>query len=459
MHNSKTKTLKIRTSERRSGLYALLGALLLSLMVAGGAWSCSDDENGESNGGSQGAENDAPDSGDSDGDSGGDGDSDGDSDGDAPGDEDDAPVERAACELVPEGFGPAGTAEITVEVVASGLSVPWSIGFLPGGDLLVTERYGAVVRVRDGELVEPPVATIDIDPEGEGGLLGLAMHPDFETNRLFYTYHTEDDPSGAFNRITRWSLAEDGLSASVERVVLDGIPAGRFHNGGRIRFGPDGFLYIGTGDAIDPDSSQDTMSLAGKILRIDEDGGVPSDNPFPGSATWVYGVRNTQGFDWLDDGTMVMTDHGPTGSPWENGREGHDELNVVFPGDNLGWPDTYACEEAEGQLPPSMVWFEAMPPGGTAIYRGSEVPEWQGDVFIGVLGFGEQEIGHLHRARLNETFGVDENETYLFNRFGRLREVIMGPDGGLYVTTSNCGDGRGICDNPLGDLVLRVGRR
>ncbi|MEM9192377.1 MAG: PQQ-dependent sugar dehydrogenase [Myxococcota bacterium] len=368
------------------------------------------------------------------------------------------PLMREACELVPNGFGPPGTVDIEAEVFAQGLEIPWSIGFLPNGELLVTERSGAILRIEaNGAVVRPAVATIPIRADGEGGLLGLALHPDFATNRFFYVYYTVDGPGGSFNQVERWSLSADGSTATADTVVLGNIPAGRFHNGGRLRFGPDGFLYIGTGDAVDPASAQDVMSLAGKILRVADDGSIPSDNPFPGSATWIYGVRNTQGFDWLESGAMVMTDHGPSGIPVENGREDHDEINLVFPGDNLGWPTIYACETMDDLISPSMTWANAMPPGGTAVYRGTEIPEWQGDVFIGVLGFGA-DIGHLHRVRLNANAGVEISETYFLGAggFGRLRDVIMGPDGGLYVTSSNC-DGRGECGS--GDVILRIGRQ
>ncbi|MEM9491920.1 MAG: PQQ-dependent sugar dehydrogenase, partial [Myxococcota bacterium] len=355
-----------------------------------------------------------------------------------------APLDNE-CLLIADGYGPEGTVAVDVEEVAAGLEIPWSIDWLPDGDMLVTERTGAILAISPaGE--SRTVARIELDAAtAEGGLLGLAVHPDFADSRWFYLYYTAVVGGSVVNRVERWLLAEDGQSAAPDRMILDEIPALQFHNGGRLRFGPDGHLYIGTGDAGQPDGSQDLDYLGGKILRLADDGAIPEDNPFPDSPVWIYGVRNTQGFDWRDDGRMVMTDHGPSELPNEGGRSGHDEVNVVAPGDNLGWPDYYACEDESERVTPSLTWTSPVPPGGTAIYTGTDIPEWRGDVFIGVLGIGGA-IGHLHRVRLDEGGEVELNETYFLGdeRFGRIRDVVMGPDGKLYFTTSRC-DGRGDC--------------
>ena len=357
------------------------------------------------------------------------------------------------CQLVESDYGPAGSVEIDVEVFVDGLYIPWGVAWLPGGDMLVTERDGLLRRVgADGRLVEAPLAIVEIGSSDEGGLLGVALHPDFERTRAFFLYVTTSQ-GGLRNRVERWSLAQDGLSASLDTIVLDDIPAARFHNGGRLRVGPDGMLYVTTGDAREPELSRNMSSPAGKVLRLTPDGEIPTDNPDPTSPVWVSGLRNGQGIDWRDDGRMVLTDHGPSG---DTSRYGHDEINVAEPGDDLGWPDIYACEESDGLRSPSMTWADALPPGGHAIYRGSEIPEWEGDVLIGVMGFDGPDQPHLHRVQLSDDGNVTLSETYLRGEHGRLRDVIMGPDGGLYVTTSNC-DGRGICGD--GDMILRVGRR
>lgn len=362
----------------------------------------------------------------------------------------DSAVLPLACQLVESGWGPDGDTSLGVQVVAQGLATPWAMDWLPNGSLLITERDGRLSVVEEGTL--RVLAQVPVTERGEGGLLGLALHPAFEDNRRFFLYATVDD-GGTENQVQQWVLAEDGLSASFDQMILEDIPARQFHNGGRLRIGPDDKLYVGTGDAGDPDSSQDTASTAGKVLRLNLDGSVPEDNPFPGSATWIYGVRNTQGFDWQADGRMLISDHGPSGLGNEGGRSGHDEITLAQAGDNLGWPEVYACEEGEGFTQASITFSDAMPPGGAALYTGSELPQWQGDFLVGVLGF-DTAARHLHRLRVGPGGNVLLSEVYLSQEYGRLRDVAMGPDGGLYVSTSNC-DGRGDCGD--GDLILRIG--
>lgn len=361
-----------------------------------------------------------------------------------------APV-ATTCLRVESGAEPTGSVPFDVEVVADGLEVPWGLAFLPGGDLLVTERPGRVRRVRGGVLQSAPVLAVPVTQDGEGGLLGLALHPDFATTRQLYLYLTRGSGSSRSNRVERWVLAEDGSSAAFERVIFEGIPGAAVHDGGRLRIGPDRMLYVGTGDAREPSRAQDVGSSAGKLLRLTLEGEVPRDNPFPGQAAFLTGLRNTQGFDWLDAQTLYVVDHGPSG---DLGRRGHDEVNLARAGDNLGWPDIYACEEREGLVSPLLTWETAHPPGGAALYTGSSIPEWRGSLLVGVLG-----ARHLHRVVFDAANPgrVESHEVYLQGTYGRLREVAMGPDGHLYVTTSNC-DGRGSCPDS-GDKVLRLLRR
>ena len=354
-------------------------------------------------------------------------------------------------------FGEPGQTALKVDVVADGLNTPWGLDWLPDGSMLLTERGGQVRRIdANGQLQESPVATVNITPSGEGGLLGIAVHPEVATNGWFYLYATVGQGNSLRNEVQRWVLDEAQTRASFESVIVPRIPALLYHNGGRIRFGPDGHLYVGTGDAGAPDLSQDLSSLGGKLLRVTDEGAVPDDNPFPGQAAYLTGVRNTQGFDWRADGALVVTDHGPSGLPVEDGRTDFDEINVVAAGDNLGWPTIYGCETRDGMITPRKTWARAMPPGGTVIYTGDSLP-WQGDVLIAVLGF-EPDVGHLHRISLDDAGYVARSETYLRGDegYGRLREVAMGPDGHIYVTTSNC-DGRGQCGS--GDRILRISGR
>jgi glucose/arabinose dehydrogenase len=360
-----------------------------------------------------------------------------------------APVDPA-CVYVASGHGPPGKVPIRVDTVVSGLEVPWGIAFLPGGDLLVTERPGRVRLVRDGKLLAAPVAEAGANGRAEGGLLGIALHPDFGANRQFFLYLTATEGGRTANRIERWTLAADGTSATRDRTILDGIPAARFHDGGRLRIGPDRKLYAGTGDATEPAHSQDVASLSGKILRLELDGAVPRDNPWPGKLAYVMGVRNVEGFDWLDEKTMVVADHGPSG---ELLRRGHDEVSVARAGQNLGWPTIYRCDAERGMVSPAIVWKEATPPGGAAIYTGTAIPGWRGSLLVATLGSKQ-----LVRIELGADRRVVRHEAYLAGDrgFGRLRDAVMGPDGNLYVTTSNC-DGRGTCP-PERDKILRIAR-
>lgn len=208
---------------------------------------------------------------------------------------------QPGCELVAHGYGPRGQADVHVEVVASGLVVPWGLAFLPDRSMLVTERAGRIRRVVAGRLLT--VARVRVTRGTEGGLLGLALHPDFARNRAFYIYYTANTPAGPRNRVERWQLSAGYASARRDRVLLDGIPSARYHDGGRIACGPDGKLYIGTGDATRPQLAQDPRSLAGKVLRLDPDGKIPSDNPTRGSPVYVMGVRNVEALAWRADGT------------------------------------------------------------------------------------------------------------------------------------------------------------
>jgi len=364
-----------------------------------------------------------------------------------------APAAAPGCTLVTAGYGPAGATPVRAERVAGGLEVPWGIAFLPGGDALVTERPGRVRLLRGGALEPAPVASVAVGEQGEGGLLGIAADPRFAENRRFYLYATVEKGGRAVNRVTRWTLSADGRSAREDRVLLDDIAAEQFHDGGRIRFGPDGMLYVGTGDAGKPPSARDPGSPNGKILRIGPDGEVPRDNPVPGSPVFVLGLRNVEAFDWLDSRTLIIADHGPSG---ELGRQGGDRVMVARAGDDLGWPDAWRCDALGGMRPPALAWVEAVPPGGGSLYRGDLVPEWKGSFLFGTL-----RSRHLHRALVDADGRLLAHETYFQGDppagLGRIREVVQAPDGALWVTTSNC-DGRGTCP-PEKDVVVRIVRQ
>ncbi len=309
------------------------------------------------------------------------------------------------------GPSPTGTAERAApepETVVQGLDTPWAVAFLPDGRMIFTERGGRVSVLENG--TRRMVANLAVEETGEGGLHGIAVDPEFPRNRYVYLYYTHSKA----NRVSRFVLREGGLGE--ERIILDGIPRARFHNGGRIRFGPDGKLYITTGDALEPESAQASDSLAGKILRLNPDGSVPSDNPF-GNAVWAYGLRNPQGIDWNSGGQLYASNHGP------NRRDGIDRIER---GANYGWPAT--CDERGGEFKPAVRCYTAFTLAPCAVAFAG------GDLYVAGLR-GEQ----VRRLRIRNGRVLDEEE--FLTGMGRIREVVA-HDGWLYAATSNR-DGRG----------------
>lgn len=295
--------------------------------------------------------------------------------------------------------------------IAEGVDAPWSIAF-SGSTALISERDTArIVEVSDeGQLREVGVIG-GVKPRGEGGLLGIAVH-----EGDLYAYSTAADE----NRMQRFALS--GVSGSMEigepETILSGLPAAGNHNGGRIAFGPDGMLYVTVGDAGDRESAQDLGSFAGKILRITPDGDVPEGNPFDGSPVLSLGHRNPQGLAWDDDGTLYAS---------EFGQDTWDELNIIEPGGNYGWPMVEGIAGREGFIDPVQQWSpDTASPSGIAIASES--------IFIANLR-GER----LREVPLSDLRASAE---YLVDSLGRLRDVVVAPDGALWVLTNNT-DGRG----------------
>jgi glucose/arabinose dehydrogenase len=319
--------------------------------------------------------------------------------------------------------------EVTVTDVATDLDAPWDVTWL-GDRVLLTERdTGRLLELADDGSTRE-VRTFDVDADGEGGLLGLAAGPD----DLLYVYLT----TASDNRVVRLD-PDDGDP----EVVLDGIPAERTHNGGRIAFGPDGMLYVATGDAQVQPASQDPDSLAGKILRITPEGDVPGDNPFDGSPVWSFGHRNVQGLAFDAEGRLFAPEFGP---------DVDDEVNLIEPGGNYGWPDVTGEAGAEGftdpiltRQPPEASW------SGGAVLTDGAIPQWEGDLFVAALR-GER----LWRLPLTADGTLDgEPEELYVGEHGRLREVTQAPDGSLWVLTNNR-DGRGSPRDD-DDRILRIG--
>ena len=321
---------------------------------------------------------------------------------------------------------PAAPVELTVTEVATGLEVPWDV-IEHDGRVLVTERdTGRLLEIApDGSATE--VRGFDVDPAGEGGLLGLASD-----GAALFVYYTGGDG----NRVVRLDQVDGD-----EVPIVTGIPKGRTHNGGRLAIGPDDLLYVGTGDSGDGALAADPGSLGGKILRVDRDGGVPDDNPFEDSPVYSLGHRNVQGLAFDADGRLWAAELGP---------DRDDEINLIEPGEDYGWPEVTGAPGAEGVVDAK---FVAQPPeaswSGATIPDGGAIPQWDGDLLVTGLR-GER----LYRLDLDAEQVADAEALYV-GEFGRLRTARVAPDGAVWLLTSNR-DGRG---SPVSndDRLLRVG--
>jgi glucose/arabinose dehydrogenase len=336
---------------------------------------------------------------------------------------------------IPEPGGGLGTGNNTgpgLQVLAEDLEIPWSVDIAPDGRLFFTERPGRIRIIEaDGNLLQEPAAFINVEHRGESGLLGLVLHPNFTENHLLYVYHTYSNGSTVLNKVLAFTEHDNKIIES--KVIIDGIPAAEVHDGGRIKFGPDGKLYVATGDARQPELAQNAKSLAGKILRLNPDGSIPADNPFEGSPVYSYGHRNVQGLGW----------HPTTGQMYasEHGSQGNDEINIIKPGGNYGWP-VEECT-AERFEKPVVCFNPAIAPSGMT-FASSDRLGYQNDILLASLR-GQ----HLRLIDLDS-----ETQNNILTGYGRIRDVVEAPDGSLYVTTSNR-DGRAIPTQD-DDKILRI---
>lgn len=322
-----------------------------------------------------------------------------------------------------------------IATLAQNLEHPWGLAFLPGGEMLVTERSGRLLVIREGEEPNPVSGVPEIVESGQGGLLDVVLHPDFEKNQLIYLSYSGAGEGGAGTEVVRGRLEGDALLDVEEIFAVQQKSGGGRHFGSRLLFGADGLLYVTSGDRGDPDRAQDLRDHAGKVIRLTADGKVPGDNPFADDASakpeiYSWGHRNPQGMA-LQPGTnrIWAVEHGPRGG---------DELNVIEAGANYGWPViTYGRSYAgfsigEGSNKPGMVqpvtyWVPSISPSGLSFYEGDAFPEWSGNLFVGGLSARALIRMELVGER------VVHQEQLLVDYDERVRDVRQGPDGLLYL--------------------------
>ncbi|MBT1706088.1 PQQ-dependent sugar dehydrogenase [Chryseosolibacter indicus] len=319
---------------------------------------------------------------------------------------------------------------------ATGLDTPWEMVFAPDGRLFVTQRPGSIAVIDKSGKKKQWLALDSVQEIGESGLFGIELDPEFERNRYVYfayTYAESKAPLVLVNKVVRYR--DNNGTGVFDKVLLDGVPGNYLHNVGALEFGPDGMLYITSGETFKPELAQDMSSLNGKILRMTRDGDVPADNPFPGSYIYSLGHRNPQGLAFQPStGSLWSTEHGPS----EEQGCCMDEVNLIKAGANYGWPLIMGKQQQAGLETP--VYYSGdtttwAPTGGVFVRQG----EWQGSLlFTGLRGEA------LYRAVFNasDPSKIDTVERYLYQKLGRLRNVTEGPDGRIYIAVSNQ-DGRG----------------
>jgi aldose sugar dehydrogenase len=326
-------------------------------------------------------------------------------------------------------------AEYKIEPFVSNLEVPWSIVFTSPTRILVNERPGRLRVIENGKLAEKPLREFpETSNNSEEGLMGLCLDPDYAANKYIYLSYAYERDGDLLVRVMRFK--DNGNILSEDKNIFDNLPAERYHAGCRLRFGPDKMLYITTGDAGDRQFAQDINKLHGKILRINADGTIPSDNPFPNSPVWSYGHRNPQGIDWYGNSNIMWsTEHGPSGF---DGPGGGDEVNVIERGKNYGWPIVSHTDNKDGFVTPLLVFTPAEAPASGMFYKSGTLPEFKNTFLFGCLkGQGIMKV---------TVDPYDPTKQLSFEKiattYGRIRDITEGPDGYIYFSSSNK-DGRG----------------
>jgi glucose/arabinose dehydrogenase len=339
--------------------------------------------------------------------------------------------------LMAIGTAAAQAQDLKIETAVKGLVYPWSLNFAPDGALYVTERPGKIVRIDlEAGKVTPTTGVPKVRAQGEAGLLGMALDPNFAENGTVYVcYSTQDAKGGPSNRVSRFRLEADRLTG--EKVLVDNLPGATYHNGCRVIVAPDGqHLFFSMGEAGRAAKAQSPDYLGGKIFRIDLDGSIPADNPFKGSPIWTIGNRNPQGLRFRPGtGEFWSTEHGP---------DTQDELNLIVAGGNYGWPKCRGTDACPGlkDYHPAVAEFDHEDTIATSdliFYSGKLFPQWKGNIL-----FVSLKTGRLYRIVLDGQ-KVAQKQILIDGQYGRLRDIAEGPDGALYISTDN-GD----------DVILKV---
>lgn len=324
-------------------------------------------------------------------------------------------------------------ANVKYEVVdvANNLFVPWSIDFTSETRTLVTERSGAIRVIEKDVLLDTPLYEVNnLSKNDEEGLMGLAIDPDYINNKFIYISYAYTSGNNILVKVDR--LIDNGSTAQFDKTIISEIPAARFHAGCRIEFGPDNKLYITTGDALEKERAQDIDFLGGKILRINSDGTIPKDNPFENSPVFSYGHRNPQGISWLGD-DLYSTEHGPSVF---DGPAGGDEINLIKPGGNYGWPVVSHQNSRQGMIDPLRVFTPAVAPASAMVYKGDLFPQFKNKLFFGGLRGEGVYVATISDQTISGVEKLDIGD------LGRIREISQSPNGEIYFSTSNQ-DGRG----------------
>lgn len=320
-----------------------------------------------------------------------------------------------------------------IEIIAENLDSPWAIETSKDNRIFFTERDGKIRTIdTNGNILDEPVAFIRVEQKGGSGLLGIVLHPNFTENHLMYIYHTYTNGNELFNKVLLLKEKDNKIIDS--KIIIDSIPGSLYNNGGRIKIGPDNKLYIPTGDASNPQLAQNLSSLAGKILRVNLDGTIPEDNPFKNSPVYSLGHRNIQGISWHPENkSMYVSEHGPSG---------FDEINLIIAGRNYGWPNV-KCEGTKDFEKAIFCFNPAIAPSGIT-FASSNKLGYKNDLIITTL-----KGSHLRQIDIDS-----HEQNNVLVGYGRLRDVVEGNDGSLYILTSNT-DGRGIPqDND--DKILKI---